>query len=193
MLYFDAAATSPVRPEVLRAMEPWLTRQFGNPSSHHALGDAAASAVEGARASVAGILGCRASELVFTSGGTESNNLAIKGIALGGPRGRHLVVSAVEHPSVLESCDYLSRLHGFDITRVPVDSHGLVQPHDVATALRGDTSLVSVMYANNEVGTVQPIAGIAELTSAAGVPFHTDAVQAAGWLPLDVARLGSTP
>lgn len=190
MIYLDAAATSPVRREVLEAMWPYLTGEFGNPSSHHAVGESAARALAEARASVAAWLGCRASEVTFTSGGTEADNLAIKGIALGDPRGRHIVTTPIEHEAVLESVDYLVRLHGFTVTYVPVGQDGLVAPSDFAAALRPDTTLASVMLANNEVGTVQPIGELAALAHAVGAPFHTDAVQAAGWLPLDVRALG---
>jgi len=171
-------------------MWPYLTGEFGNPSSHNALGFSAATALADARRAVADFLGCKPSEMVFTSGGTEADNLAIKGIALGNPRGRHLVISAIEHEAVRESADYLERLHGFDVTVVPVDSLGLVSPDALRAALRPDTTLVSIMYANNEIGTVQPIAELAAIAHAVGVPFHTDAVQAAGWLRLAVGDLG---
>ncbi|SEN14075.1 cysteine desulfurase [Cryobacterium sp. TMT1-3] len=190
MIYLDNAATTPVRREALEAMWPHLTGGFGNPSSHHQVGEAAATALREARTSVARSLGCRPGEVTFTSGGTESDNLAIKGIALGAPRGRHLVTSPIEHEAVLESCDYLRRLHGFEVTVLPVDAAGRVDPAGLARALRPDTTLVSVHYANNEVGTVQPLAELALTTHAAGVPFHTDAVQAGGWLDLNVTRLG---
>ncbi|TFB94864.1 MULTISPECIES: cysteine desulfurase family protein [unclassified Cryobacterium] len=190
MIYLDNAATTPVRREVLEATWPLLTTGFGNPSSHHRVGEAAAAALADARATVAAVLGCRPAEVLFTSGGTESDNLAIKGIALAAPRGRHLIISAVEHEAVLESCDYLHRLHGFDVTLLPVDAQGLVDPADLARALTPATTLVSVQYANNEVGTVQPIRDLSTLARVQGVPFHTDAVQAAGWLPLSVADLG---
>lgn len=189
-LYLDAAATSAVRREVLEAMWPYLTGDFGNPSSHHAVGESAARALADARATVAAWLGCRASEVVFTSGGTEADNLAIKGIALASPRGRHIVTTPIEHEAVLESVDALVRLHGFEATLVPVDREGLVDPDAFAAALRPDTTLASVMLANNEVGTVQPIARLSALAHEHRIPFHTDAVQAAGWLPLDVHELG---
>ncbi|MFF1634729.1 cysteine desulfurase family protein [Leifsonia sp. NPDC058248] len=190
MIYLDAAATSAVRREVLEAMWPYLTGDFGNPSSHHTVGESAARALAAARASVAAWLGCRASEVTFTSGGTEADNLAVKGIALANPRGRHIVTTPIEHEAVLESVDYLVRHHGFTVTFVPVGTDGLVSPGDFAAALRPDTTLASVMLANNEVGTVQPIAELAALAHAHGIPFHTDAVQAAGWLDLDVHALG---
>jgi cysteine desulfurase len=190
VLYLDAAATTPVRREVLEAMWPYLTGDFGNPSSQSALGFSAATALSGARRAVATRLGVRASEVIFTSGGTEADNLAIKGIALATPRGRHLVISAIEHEAVLESARYLERFHDFAVTTLPVDSAGLVAPAALASVIRPDTTLVSIMYANNEIGTVQPIAELAEVARAAGVPFHTDAVQAAGVLPLDLTTLG---
>ncbi|TLF32439.1 cysteine desulfurase family protein [Microbacterium sp. 5K110] len=185
-LYLDNAATTPVRPEVVDAMAPYLTRWFGNPSSHHEVGEAAASALDDARARVAGVLGMRPGDIVFTSGGTESNNTAIKGLVLGVlPRGkRHLVTTAIEHESVLASADYLARLHGVDVTHAPVDGTGLLDPDDLAAALRDDTALVSIGYANNEVGTVQDAATLAAVARERGVPLHLDAVQAAGWLPL---------
>ncbi|SDO10407.1 cysteine desulfurase [Cryobacterium flavum] len=188
MIYLDNAATTPVRREALEAMWPHLTSGFGNPSSHHQVGEAAAAALLEARRSVAASLGCRPGEVTFTSGGTESDNLAIKGVALGAPRGRHIVTTPIEHEAVLDSCDYLRRLHGFEITLLPVDAAGRVDPADLARALRSDTTLVSVHYANNEVGTVQPVAELAAV--AQGVPFHTDAVQAGGWLDLNVTTLG---
>lgn len=194
MIFLDAAATTPVRREVLDAMWPYLTGDFGNPSSHHTLGESAASALAGARASVAAVLGCRPGEVTFTSGGTEADNLAVKGIALArqaaDPQLNRVVISAVEHPAVEESARYLERFHGFSIDVVPVDGTGLVTPEALLAVLRPETALVSIMYANNEVGTVQPVAGLAAIAHRQGVPFHTDAVQAAGWLPLDSKALG---
>lgn len=189
MIYLDEAATTPLKRDVLAAMGPYLGPEFGNPSSHHEPGFHAKAALDEARASVAGILGCRPSEITFTSGGTEADNLAVKGIALGQPRGQHVVVSAVEHPAVLESAAWLERL-GFQVTTLDVDCDGLVSPDALAEALRDDTTLVSIQYANNEVGTVQSVADLAAVAAAKGVPFHTDAVQAAGWLDLDVNDLG---
>ncbi len=182
-LYLDNAATTPVRPEVLEAMTPYLTRYFGNPSSHHEVGEAAASALDDARRRVAAVLGMRPGDVLFTSGGTESNNAAIKGIVLGSGR-RHLVTTAIEHESVLASADYLQRLHGVEVTHAPVDETGTLTPDALAAALRDDTALVSVGYANNEIGTVQDVAALAAVAHARGVPLHLDAVQAAGWLPL---------
>lgn len=194
MIFLDAAATTPVRREVLDAMWPYLTGEFGNPSSHHSLGEAAAAALAGARATVGGVLGCRSGEVTFTSGGTEADNLAVKGIALARqaaePRLNRVVISAVEHPAVEESARYLERFHGFAVDVIPVDGAGRVTPEALAAVLRPETALVSVMYANNEVGTIQPIAQLAALARSRDIPFHTDAVQAAGWLPLDVKKLG---
>ena len=194
MIFLDAAATTPVRREVLEAMWPYLTGDFGNPSSHHTLGEAAARALAAARDSVAAVLGCRPGELTFTSGGTEADNLAVKGIALArqaaNPKLDRVVISAVEHPAVEESARYLERFHGFTVDVVPVDGTGLVTPEAFSAVLRPETALASIMYANNEVGTVQPVAGLAAVARQAGVPFHTDAVQAAGWLPLDTRTLG---
>jgi len=194
MIFLDAAATTPVRREVLEAMWPYLTGEFGNPSSHHSLGEAAAAALTGARAATAKALGCRPGEVVFTSGGTEADNLAVKGIALArraaDPRLDRVAISAVEHPAVEESARYLERVHGFAVDVIPVDRFGQVSEEALAAVLQPGTALVSIMYANNEVGTVQPIARLAALARAHGVPFHTDAVQAAGWLPLDTGALG---
>lgn len=192
MLYLDHAATTPVRPEVLQAMLPYLGERYGNPSSHHTVGEAAASALADARRRVAAVFGMRPADVVFTSGGTEADNLAVKGIAIGTALRRgggragamHLVTTPIEHEAVLGSCDYLERVHGARITRVPVDGTGLVAPASVSAAIGADTVLVSIGYANNEVGTVQDVAAIAEITRAAGVALHVDAVQAAGWLPL---------
>src|SRR5690349_17916238 len=154
MLYLDNAATTPVRPEVLEAMAPFLTRWFGNASSHHTVGEAAAGALADARARVARVLGLRAGDIVLTSGGTEANNLAVKGItlaALSGRGARHVVPTPIEHESVLESAAYLARFHDVEVTQVPVDEHARVLPDAVGAALRDDTALVSIGYANNEV------------------------------------------
>ncbi|MDQ0647666.1 cysteine desulfurase [Microbacterium natoriense] len=183
MLYVDHAATSPVRPEVLEAMRPYLTDVFGNPSSHHTVGEAAASALEDARRRVARVLGMRPADVIFSSGGTEANNLAVKGIVLGSAR-RHLVVSPIEHESILESADFLRRFHGVTVTPLDVDSAGRITADAVAAALRPDTALVALGHANNEIGTVQDVAALRAVTSAARVPLHVDAVQSAGWLPL---------
>lgn len=188
-VYLDEAATSPVRREVIEAMWPYLTGVFGNPASHHEVGAAARAGLDQARRDAAALLGVRPGELTFTSGGTEGANAAVKGLALAAPRGRHVVVSAVEHPAVLESARWLARW-GFDVDEVGVDAHGTVTPGALDAVLRDDTTLVSVQLASNEVGTVQPVAELARVAAARGVPFHTDAVQAAPWLPLDPAALG---
>jgi cysteine desulfurase len=194
VIFLDAAATTPVRREVLEAMWPYLTGDFGNPSSHHTLGESAAAALAGARDSVAAVLGCRPGEVTFTSGGTEADNMAVKGIALArqaaNPQLNRVAISAVEHPAVEESARYLERFHGFEVDVVPVDGAGLVTPEALLAVLRPETALVSVMYANNEVGTIQPVAELAAVARLQGIPFHTDAVQAAGWLPLDSNALG---
>jgi cysteine desulfurase len=190
MLYLDNAATTPVRREVLEAMWPYLTGEFGNPSSVHTVGERAATALADARSRVASVLSVRAGDVIFTSGGTEADNLAVKGIALGSPRGRHLVTTAMEHEAVLESIDYLRRLHGFEVSEVPLSPDGTVTADALASVLRNDTTLVSVMYANNEVGTIEDIPALSALTRERGIPFHTDAVQAAGWLDLSVSSLG---
>lgn len=189
MIYLDEAATTPVKREVMEAMWPYLGPRFGNPSSHHEVGEAAAAGLEQARADVATFLGARPSEITFTSGGTESDNTAIKGIALAQPRGRHVIVSAVEHPAVLESAAWLGRL-GYDVDELPVDRFGMVHPESLDAVLRDDTTLVSVQLANNEVGTIQQVETLSRIAAERGVPFHTDAVQAAGWMDLDVSRLG---
>lgn len=190
MIYLDNAATTATRREVLEAMWPYLTGEFGNPSSTHDLGRSASLALEDARARVAAVFGARAAEVTFTSGGTEADNLAVKGIALATPRGKHIVTSVVEHPAILESCEYLERHHGFEVTVVGVDGEGLVTPEDVASALREDTTLVTIMTANNEVGATQPIAELALHAKEHSIPFHTDAVQAAGWIDLRLDTLG---
>ncbi|UOQ88611.1 cysteine desulfurase [Agromyces endophyticus] len=190
MIFLDHAATTPVRREVLEAMWPYLTGAFGNPSSRHGLGDEAARALGDARASVAEVVGCRPGDVIFTSGGTEADNLAVTGLALANPRGRHVVVSAVEHEAVLESARALARLHGFALDEVAVDGAGRVSPDLLAAVLRPDTTLVSAQLANNEVGTVQPVAELAALARRVGALVHTDAVQAAGRLPLSLDALG---
>ncbi|PZE55101.1 cysteine desulfurase [Curtobacterium sp. MCPF17_047] len=190
MFYLDRAATTPVRREVLEAMWPYLTGTFGNPSSTHGIGDAAARGLAGARSVVAGALGCRPGEVVFTSGGTEGANTAVKGIALAAPRGRHVVTSAVEHEAVLESCRYLERFHGFDVTVLPVEPDGTVAPETLRAALRPDTTLVSIAHADNEIGTVQDVPRLAAIAHEVGARFHTDAVQSAPWLPVGLDVLG---
>lgn len=188
--YLDAAATAPLRPEARSAMLAALDVAV-NPSSVHAPGSEARRLVERSRAAIASALGARSDEVVFTSGGTEANNLGVIGIALANPRGRHLVTTPIEHPSVLESCRYLERVFGFELTLLPVDHTGRVDPRDVAGALRADTTLLTVGLANAEVGTVQALQEIAQQAKTLGVAVHTDAVQAAASLPVSFARAGS--
>jgi cysteine desulfurase len=187
--YLDYNATTPLLSEVVDAMLPWLRDGFGNPSSSHAVGRAAKGAVETARAQVAALLGCEKDEIVFTSGGTESNNLAIRGVAQASPERRHLVTSVVEHPAVAAPCAWLER-QGWRITRCGVDGDGRVWPAEVAAAVDAGTALVSVMHANNETGVVQPIEPLAEAVHAAGALLHTDAAQSVGKLPVRVRDLG---
>lgn len=190
MIYADAAATTPVRREVLEAMWPYLTSEFGNPSSTHELGHRAAAGLASARAEVARAFGARPGEVIFTSGGTESANLAVKGLALGTPRGRHVITSAIEHEAVLESVRYLERLHGFEVTVLDVGADGVVSPSAVREALRPGTTLVTIHHANNEIGVVQDVAALAAAAHEAGALFHTDAVQSAGWLDVSLTGLG---
>jgi cysteine desulfurase len=188
-VYLDHAATTPVAPEVLDAMLPYLGDQYGNPQSIYGLARGARRAIDDARDAVAEVLGCRAGEIVFTSGGTESCNLAVKGAAWANAgKGKHLVTSRVEHLAVLNSLEYLAKL-GFEVTQVDVDERGRVDPDAVGRALRPDTTLVSVMLANNEIGTIEPIREIGEIVRGRKIVFHTDACQAAGQLDLDVDRL----
>jgi cysteine desulfurase len=189
-IYLDYASTTPVHPKVFTAMEPYLRGEFGNPSNLYRPGRSAADALGRARNSVARVLGCHDDEIVFTSGGSESDNLALKGIALARGTRRHVVTTAIEHSAVLEAARALHEHFGVDSTVVPVDETGIADPEAVAAAIRPDTCLVSVMLANNEIGTIQPVAEIARLARARGVLVHTDAAQAAGLLDLDVERLG---
>ncbi len=189
-IYLDNAATTPLLPEVRQAMMPFLDETFGNPSSLHDWGDAARGAVDVARDQVAQLIGADAEGVIFTGSGTESNNFAIKGLALAQQnKGKHVVVSAIEHFSVLYSARTLEKW-GFELTLVPVDKHGVVDPEDVRKSLRKDTVLVSVMHANGEVGTIEPIQEIAKITRENNVVFHTDAVATAGTIPVNVRELG---
>ena len=187
-VYLDHNASTPVHPEVLEAMLPYFADRFGNPSSIHGFGREARDGVEAARQSVAHFLRVGKDEILFTSGGTESDNAAVKGIAAARGRG-HIVTSAVEHHAVLRSVQALEK-QGFEATYLPVDGHGMVDPDDVRRALRPDTIVVSIMHANSEVGTIQPVAAIGRLTREREIPFHVDAVQTFGKLPLDVDGLG---
>jgi cysteine desulfurase len=189
-IYLDYNATTPHDPEVVEAMRPFFEIEFGNPSSSHWYGIAPKRAVEAARGQVAQLLNCDPDEIVFTSGGTEANNHAIKGVAEAyRDMGRHIITTRIEHPAVLEVCRHLEK-KGFEVTYLPVESSGLVLVSDLETAIRPDTILISVMHANNEVGTVQPIAEIAALAQKNGILMHTDAAQSIGKLPVDVKQLG---
>ncbi len=189
-VYLDNVATTPLLPEVHEAMLPYLGEVFGNPSSLHDWGDTARQAVEAARVQVAQLIGASAEEIIFTGSGTESNNLAIKGLALARQnKGKHVVISAVEHFSVLHSARTLERW-GFELSLIPVDKYGVVDPKDVRQRLRKDTVLVSIMQANGEVATIEPIREIARITREANVLFHTDAVATTGTIPVDVKELG---
>ena len=189
-VYLDNASTTPLLPEVRQAMMPFLSETFGNPSSLHDWGDAAREAVEVARAQVAQLIGANAEEILFTGSGTESNNFAIKGLALAQQnKGKHVVISEIEHFSVLQSARTLEKW-GFELSLVPVDKYGVVDPEDVRKSLRKDTVLVSVMHANSEVGTIEPIQEIAKIARENNVVFHTDAVATAGTIPVNVKELG---
>lgn len=190
-VYLDNAAANPVLPEVREAMLPFISDIFGNPSSIHDWGDPAREAVEEARQKVAALIGASMpDELIFTASGTESNNLAIKGLAMARRnKGRHIVISSIEHLSVINSIKFLEKL-GFECTAVPVDKYGRVNPEDVENNLRPDTVLVSIMHANNEVGTIQPLQDISKITRERKIAFHTDAVATCGTVPLDVQNLG---
>ena len=189
-VYLDNTAATPLLPEVREAMMPYLGDVFGNPQSLHDWGDGAREALEAAREQVVGLIGARADELIFTGSGTESNNLAVKGLALAAQnRGKHVVVSAVEHFSVLHSARTLAKW-GFEVSEVPVDKYGMVDPDDVRRSLRDDTVLVSIMHANGEVGTIQPLKDIAAITVERKIHLHTDAVATAGNMPIKVTDLG---
>jgi cysteine desulfurase len=188
-IYLDHNATTPVHPDVLASMLPYLRDTFGNASSLHTFGQEAARALDEAREQVARLTGAEAREIVFTSGGTESDNAAIRGALAARPEKRHIVTTEIEHHAVLHTCKGLSR-QGAEVTVVPVDEHGRVDPAAVAEAVRDDTAIVSVMFANNEVGTLQPVAEIARALSGRDVLFHTDAVQALGKVPMQLGTLG---
>jgi cysteine desulfurase len=191
-IYLDHAATTAVDPRVVEAMLPYFNPRYGNASSIYSLGQESAQAIDEARRTVADILGCQPREVIFTSCGTESDNLALRGVGwarrnLG--KGNHIITSPIEHHAVSHTCEQLEKHFGFEITYLPVDRYGLVDPDDVGRAIKDNTILVSVMYANNEVGTIEPIAEIGQVARQMGVPFHTDAVQAGGVLNLDVDEL----
>ena len=189
-VYLDHNATTPIRPEVLAAMLPYLKGEYGNASSIHAYGQSAREAVEQARSSVAALVGARAADIMFTSGGTESNNHAILGAVAAAPgETKHVITSAIEHVAALDPCKALAK-KGIDLTILPVDREGLVNPEDVRRAMRSETSLITIMLANNEIGTVEPIEEIGKIAAEKGITFHTDAVQAAAKIPIDVEKLG---
>jgi len=191
-LYYDFAASTPLAPEVADAMVPWLRGLYGNPHSDHLTGLAAANAVERAKDQISSLLNCGSEDIIFTSGATEANNLALKGVLLSNKiPGRHLIVSAIEHKCVLEAARHLED-SGFDLTIIPARSDGKIRISDVYTAMRENTALVSVMAVNNETGVIQPFRELAKLCEAHGVLFHTDAAQAVGRLEIDFADLPNT-
>ena len=189
-IYLDYAATTPTHPEVVKAMLPYFTSAFGNPSTLYACGQETKGAIEEARVKVADLIGARDEEIVFTSGGTEADNFALKGVAYANEKkGNHIITTPIEHHAVIETCKFLEG-RGFKVTCLPVDGYGLVDPDDVRRAITDETILISVMHANNEVGTIEPIAEIGKIAKEAEIYFHTDAVQAVGRIPVDVDELG---
>ncbi len=189
-IYLDYAATTPTHPEVVEAMLAYLSDVFGNPSSIHSFGQEAKAVVEESRDKIAALVGARSEEIVFTSGGTEADNFAIKGIAYANEgKGNHIITTTIEHHAVMETCKFLQK-RGFEVTYLPVDSYGLVDPQDVKKAITDKTILISVMHANNEIGTIEPIAEIAKIVREESIYFHTDAVQAVGHIPVKVDELG---
>lgn len=188
--YLDNVATTPILPQVLEAMLPYLRDAYGNPQSIHEWGDEAREALDDARSKVAALIGAQPEEIIFTGSGTEANNLAIKGLTRARQsQGKHAVISAIEHFSVLHAAKTLEKW-GFEVTQVPVDKHGMVDPEEVGKSIRKDTALVSIMHASSEVGTIQPIAELAKVVKKTGALFHTDAVATAGAIPVDVRELG---
>jgi len=191
-VYLDYAATTPLDPRVLERLLPYFSEKFGNPSSVHAYGQQAEAALEDAREMVARELNCFSNEIIFTSGGSESDNMALRGVALAERKARgaaHLLVSAIEHPAISRTAEQLASCHGFELEYLPVDEFGQVTIEEITARLRDDTAIVSVMYANNEIGTINRIAEIGACCRARGIPFHTDAVQAAAYCPVDVQTL----
>ncbi|MEJ6952063.1 cysteine desulfurase NifS [Natronospora cellulosivora (SeqCode)] len=190
-IYLDHAATTRLSPQVFEAMEPYFTKFYGNPSSVYTTGQESARAVSDSREKVAEILGAEEQEIIFTAGGTEANNMAIKGVAFAlQDQGKHIITSSIEHHAVLHACEQLEKVYGFEVTYLEVDKEGFVDPGDLKKAIRDDTILVSIMMANNEIGTIEPIKELAELAKDKGVYFHTDAVQAIGQTKVDVKDLG---
>ncbi|MGE5807895.1 MAG: cysteine desulfurase family protein [Nitrospirota bacterium] len=188
-IYLDYNASTPVAPQVLEEMLPYLKERYGNPSSSHAFGTALRAGLEQARERLALLVGCEASEIIFTSGATESNNMVIKGIAKAAGKGKHFITSRIEHPAVLEPCRHLERF-GYSVTYLPVDRYGLVDPADLEKAITSETALISIMHSNNEVGTIQDIRELARIAVSRGVPFHTDAAQSVGKVRVNVEDLG---
>ncbi|MCJ7667427.1 MAG: cysteine desulfurase, partial [Anaerolineae bacterium] len=189
-VYMDHAATTPVDPRVVAAMLPYFTERYGNASSVYRLGQEARKAIDEARADVARILNCTPKEVIFTSCGSESDNLAIRGVAfMNRDKGNHILTSSIEHHAVGHTCEHLEKHFGFQVTYLPVDRYGRVDPADVEKAITQKTILITIMYANNEVGTIEPIAEIGKIARAHNIPFHTDAVQAGGALDLNVEAL----
>ncbi|CAG0945481.1 partial cysteine desulfurase, partial [Anaerolineae bacterium] len=190
-IYLDHSATTPVDPRVVEAMLPYFTEKFGNASSLHRWGQAALGAVDESRRTVAEMLNANPQEIVFTSCGSESDNLALRGVAFAlRAKGNHIITTPIEHHAILNTAAQLEKVFGFEVTRVPVNHQGVVDPDDIARAIKPNTILISVMYANNEVGTLEPLAEIAKIARAKKIVFHTDAVQAGGYLDLDVNKLG---
>ena len=187
-VYLDNAATTPVDEEVLEEMLPYFTKKYGNASSLHSFGREARDAIERSRERVAELIGAESEEIIFTAGGTESDNIAIKGIAFRKGKG-HIITSQIEHPAVMATCQHLEK-KGFDVTYLPVDKYGMVSPEDVENAIRDDTILITIMHANNEIGTVEPIEEIAKIARENEIVFHTDAVQSVGKIPVNVKRIG---
>jgi len=188
-IYLDYNASTPVDPQVLDEMLPYLKDKYGNPSSTHAFGATCRAAIEQARKRLAALLGCEAEEIIFTSGATESNNMVIKGTAKAAGKGKHFITSRIEHPAVLEPCRHLER-YGYRVTYLPVDRFGMVDPSGLEQAITSETVLVTIMHANNEVGTIQDIRELARIASSRGVPFHTDAAQSTGKVAVRVQELG---
>lgn len=188
-IYLDYNASTPIAPQVLEAMMPFLTAKFGNPSSSHSFGVECRAAIEQARERLANLLGCSADEIIFTSGATESNNMVLKGLAKASGKGKHFITSQIEHPAVLEPCRHIERF-GYKVTYLPVDRDGLVDLQDLEKAITPDTALVTIMHANNEVGTIQEIAALSKIAATRGIPFHTDAAQSVGKVPCRVDELG---
>jgi cysteine desulfurase len=189
-IYLDYNATTPIDPEVIEAMLPYLTDKFGNPSSNHYYGKEAKKAIEIARQQIAELINCKPDEIIFTSGGTESNNYAIKGSAFNlKEKGSHIITSSIEHPAVTEVCRYLEK-YGFETTFLPVDQYGMVSTKDIEKAIRPNTILISIMHANNEIGTIQPVEEVARIAAHHKIRFHTDAAQSVGKIVTDIKKLG---